>query len=498
MELPPAELAGQLGKAMSRKVLGLDIRSDSVSAVLVKSSLRESRIAACLTVSIPETAPDPASAWRAAMETIAGKMDLEGADCAVAMPAVFFSSRNLRVPFVNAKKIRMVLPFEMEPSLPLPADDLAIDFSLLPGAAPQGETEVLAVAVEKARLSALVDALAGVAIDPERVTMSGLASAVWVGRTTGPEDALLCLDVSRTFGGLFIVTAEGVRLIRSFPLPADPAARERAVRGHVRTTLGALSETEGTPREPGEAVVTGDGLEGMDLEKLAADLPLALRPADLRVSLKVHCEEELLPAWNAARMDGALALALAEIEGVACLNFHRSQFPGRKIVSRYRGPLSRTGALAAAVLLLMFASVIIQSYLQQNRLAELDRQIAAVFSETFPEVKKPADPYQQMLIGLQELKKSAALPGEAAPALRSIDILKNISDSIPDEISVVFERVVLGPDSILISGTTAAFNSVDEIKGHLERIAGFKKVTISSANTDRTGKEVNFQLKVDL
>jgi Tfp pilus assembly protein PilN len=197
-------------------------------------------------------------------------------------------------------------------------------------------------------------------------------------------------------------------------------------------------------------------------------------------------------------MNGALALALGEIEGVEGLNFHRGQFPGRKIVSRYRAPLIRTGAMAAAVLLLMFASVLIQSHLQQRRIAELDQQIAAVFSETFPEVKKPADPYQQMQIGLQELKKNAALPGEVLPAAHSIDILKSISDSIPTETAVVLERMVLGPDSILISGTTAAFNAVDEIKGHLERVAGFKKVTISSANTDRSGKEVNFQLKVDL
>jgi hypothetical protein len=96
------------------------------------------------------------------------------------------------------------------------------------------------------------------------------------------------------------------------------------------------------------------------------------------------------------------------------------------------------------------------------------------------------------------LKKGAALPGEALSTLRSIDILKSISDNIPEQIQVVLDRMVIGPETILISGTTAAFNAVDEIKGHLERIGEFKKVTISSANMDRTGKEVNFQLKVDL
>jgi type II secretion system protein L len=483
---------------MSRKVLGLDIRSDSVGAVLVKSSLRESRIAACLSVPIPETAPGGPDGLRAALETLSAQMDLAGADCVVSIPAVFFSSRNLQVPFSHPKKIRMVLPFEIEPHLPFQADDLAIDFSILSGGSAQEPTEVLAVAVQRARLAAVIEALAGVDIDPERITMSGLSTAVWAGRGAAPEETQLCLDIGRTFGALFIVAGNSVRLIRSFPLPDDPALRTRVVQNHIRTTLGAYFEMEGRSAAPEHGLVTGDGLEGMKLEELAASLPLALQVSDLRESLKVVPEKENVPSWSAARLDGALALALAEIEGLECLNFHRGQFPGKKIVSRHRENLIRTGALAAAVLVLMFASVLIQSYLQQRRLSELDQQIAAVFREAFPEVQKIADPYQQMQIRLQELKKGAALPGEALPSVRSIDVLKGISDSIPEEVTVVFDRMVLGPDSILISGTTAAFNSVDEIKGHLERIAGFKKVTISSANTDRTGKEVNFQLKVDL
>jgi len=483
---------------MSRKIISLDMRSESINAVLVKSSLRESRIAACRSVPIPETATDVAEAWRGALETVVEQMDLAGTDCAVSIPAVFFSSRNLQVPFSNAKKIRMVLPFELEPFLPFQADDLAIDFSTREGVADPAGTEVLAVAIAKERLAAVIAALAGAGIDPERVTVSGLPVAAWLGRSAAPDDALLCLDVCRTFAALFVIAANRVCLMRSFPLSSDPPARERAIRHHIRTTLGALAEMEGLPREIGEIAITGDGLTGIDLEKLAAALPLPVRRVNIRESLNVNFEKELEPSWDATRMDGALALAMAEIEGVECLNFHRSQFPGKKMVARYREPLIKTGVLAAAVLLLMFASVIIQSYLQQRRLAELDRQIAAVFSETFPDVKKPADPYQQMQIGLQELRKSAALPGEALPAALSIDILKNISDSIPETITVVFERMVLGPESILISGTTGGFNAVDEVKGHLERIAGFKKVTISSANTDRSGKDVNFQLKVDL
>ncbi len=323
------------------------------------------------------------------------------------------------------------------------------------------------------------------------------AAAAWIGRNIEPDQTVLCLDIGETSGALFVVAGARVRLIRAFPLPADPAARGRAVRSHIRLTMGALNELSAAPKPPAAIFLTGSGIAGMNLEVLADALPIELKPADLTRLLGVPHDDDA-GAWDPLRMDGALALVLAEIEGLESLNVYRSQFPGRKIISRHRENLVRTGVLAAAVLVLMFASVLIQSTLLSRRVADLDQQIASVFREAFPDAKKVADPYQQMQINLQELKKNAALPGEALSTLRSIDILKSISDSIPDEIQVVLDRMVIGPETILISGTTAAFNAVDEIKGHQERIGEFKKVTISSANMDRTGKEVNFQLKVDL
>ncbi len=483
---------------MSRKILGLDIRSDHVSAVLVKSSLRETRVAASMSVAVHSDGQEPGG-LHAALETIAAAMDLTGADCAAAIPAALFSCRTLFVPFANAKKIRMVLPFELEPSLPHSAEDLTIDFTVIADTPPGEQTEVLVAALEKARLAPFIADLTASGLEPERVTLGGLATAVWIGRTAEPPGtAALCLDLGEASGALFAVTAAQLRLVRSFPLTADPAARHRVLRSILRTTIGALEEKGIAAEPPVPLFVTGSGSRKTSMESLAAGLPVALQTADLARRIGVRAEVGELEDWDPAVMDGALALALAEIEGIECMNFHRGQFLGRKIFSRYREQLTRTGALAAAVLLLMFGSVLVQSHLYQRRLAALDQQMAEIFRQTFPDVKKVADPFQQMQINLQGLRKSIPNAGEAATEVRSIDVLKNISESIPDEISVVFERMVIGADSVLISGTTAAFNSVDDIKGRLERIAGFKKVTISSANTDRSGKEVNFQIKVDL
>ncbi len=59
---------------MSRKVLGIDIRNESVSAVLVKTSIRENRIDthAYIPISDPEDDPDHI---KTALEALTGQID---------------------------------------------------------------------------------------------------------------------------------------------------------------------------------------------------------------------------------------------------------------------------------------------------------------------------------------------------------------------------------------------------------------------------------------
>jgi hypothetical protein len=261
VDLPDPQLAGRLSRRrgidiMSRKVLGLDIRSDSLCAVLVKGSLRESRIAASLTVPIA-TAGDEPGGLPAALEAVAAAMDLQNADCVVCVPASLFSCRNVFVPFGNAKKIRMVLPYELEPHLPYPADEMLVDFTILGGSEDRGETELLTVAVERQRLAR--------SCRPCRrqdragtVTLSGFAAPHGSAATSSrirPPSAW----TSTRRPGRCSSSRRQVRLIRTFPLPADPAARGRAIRSHIRLTMGALQRF-GSPKPPAAIFLTGSGI----------------------------------------------------------------------------------------------------------------------------------------------------------------------------------------------------------------------------------------------
>ena len=99
---------------------------------------------------------------------------------------------------------------------------------------------------------------------------------------------------------------------------------------------------------------------------------------------------------------------------------------------------------------------------------------------------------------MQEAKKSAVSQSTVGPHIRSIDILNSISQRIPDSIKVDVTRMVISPETVIISGTTDDFESPNDIKSKLEQVEFFKKVTISSTNLDRSGNEVRFVLKVEL
>ncbi len=150
------------------------------------------------------------------------------------------------------------------------------------------------------------------------------------------------------------------------------------------------------------------------------------------------------------------------------------------------------------MLALLLFSAITETYTLNRKLNLFDRQIEEVYRTTFPNVKRVVDPYREMQINVQEAKKSAVIQSTAGPHIRSIDILNDISRSVPENIKVDVTRLVISQENVLISGSTDDFKSVDDIKGNLENVTDFKKVTITSSNLDRSGKGVRFQLKVEL
>jgi hypothetical protein len=426
-------------------------------------------------------------------------MDLTGSDFVVSIPANQVIFRNLQIPFSNIKKIRMVLPFELETTLPYAAEDLVIDFHTLNGTPAGDKTELLAAAIEKSKLSPYLDALTSIQADPEKLTLGGLPTALCLANQADPEEDQLFIEIDDTYGTLFIMAGGRLQLIRSFPLPSAGPSKAPQLCAQIQQTLAAFLESSEFNFEPIEVVASGIGLDETDIiPQLSRALDMPVKTASIVDRLDIPMGTNAERPWIPVQMDNALALALMEVEGHEGLNFHKGQFAAQKFLAKHKGPLIKTGILAAAVLVLFFFNLIMDAYTLNKHLHRINSQMTQVFKATFPEVKTIRYPYQEMQAKIRETKKTAAFEDEAGPHIRSIDLLNSISEKIPDNITVNLARLVIQPDNVIISGTTDTYNSVDSIKNRLEQIQHFKKVTINSSNIDRSGNEVRFMLKLEL
>ena len=141
---------------MSRKILGLDIQNDAVSAALVRSSIKGNRVEAYQRVPISGQ-DDIEDAFIQSLETITQRIDVAGSVCVAAVPTDQISFRNVRVPFKDQKKIRQILPFELEPTLPFPVDDIIIDFHPVNMS---DHSDIIAATMDKSRLQFYLESLA--------------------------------------------------------------------------------------------------------------------------------------------------------------------------------------------------------------------------------------------------------------------------------------------------------------------------------------------------
>ncbi|MEW6673902.1 MAG: type II secretion system protein GspL [Thermodesulfobacteriota bacterium] len=483
---------------MSRMILGFDIRKDAVSAVLLQSRIKGISIEAHAYSPLSEAGGIRDGVYDC-MNRLMKQADITGAACIVAYPSEKIFYRNIRVPFKEQKKIRQILPYELEPTLPLPVEDLIIDFDI-PGLNSQNShTPLLAAAVEISDLEAFVQTLAEFKVVPTVLTAGGYAAALRVAATKGLPDACFFIDAGVHHCGVFVIISGRVCYARSFSLPPDGSVRSSVIYSHVKQTAAAVKEVLQMEITAGGFLITGCGAEDKSIiNDLARKLEAPVTGTDLVKGSEVTVKNPVVNAWNPLRMDNALALALNELEGVPVFNFRKGPLAPRKHWVEYKKHFIRTGILAGAIVLFAFMDIVIDNHFMEQKVDRLDARITQIFQTTFPHIRKVVDPLQQMRVQIQNTKKQTVFSESPSKNIRNIDILHGIITLIPDNADLELNRVVIGPGSVQISGYTDTFNSVNNIQRRLQGGKLFKTVTIQSANIEKSLNRVNFKLDLQL
>lgn len=496
---------------MQRNILGLDISADAITAVQVKSDLKGYHVTGGSRVEIV-TDDGFDDALKALLDRIGYANDI----CITAIPGEHASYRNLQMPFRDTKKIRQTLPFEIETMVPFPVEDIVIDFTIINRS---GQSEILAVSVKKAFISQYLARLENHGIYPDVLDIRCVPIVSWLIRQEKTPDNGLFIELNEKMATMSLYLKKRVVLIRTFalngvsippPIPRSGNGKNADIRtsgqfesrllplcSMVENTIHAFGSQKNEIVRPERIFFTGAGALNPETESLLSrffDIPA--EQINLSRDKRVHMDDKISRNWNPALMNGALALALRDSKHGQGFNFRKDEFEVKKQYSGLRKEIRSSVVLFLVILSFVAVDLGVDYYLMKKRVRMLDQKIAEVFKQTFPEVKRIVDPLQQLKVKIDEVKRSVVSHPGMGGAGKVLDILRDISERVPGSLDVHITRMVIDPDTVRISGKTDTFNTVDNIKNGLESSSFFSAAAISSANLDRTGKGVKFEIKL--
>ncbi|MBW2609595.1 MAG: PilN domain-containing protein [Deltaproteobacteria bacterium] len=266
----------------------------------------------------------------------------------------------------------------------------------------------------------------------------------------------------------------------------------------VQNTIHSFGWQTNKVIRPEKTFFTGIGsLDPVTGDLLNRFLDTPVERINLSKDKRVRMDYSIEQAWNPSLMDGALALALRDTKRGGGFNLRKDEFEIKKQYFGLKNEIRKVAAFLIIILLFLIVDLGVDYYFLNKRYRIANQRSTELFRQTFPDAKKiQGSAYDNMISKMKEQKKSAFLiPGIKADQ-RVLDLIKDISQRVPKSSDLHITSMVVDLETVRISGETDTFNTVDNIKSGLEPSEYFSAVTISSANLDRTGKRVKFEMKL--
>ena len=379
---------------MTIKILGVDFRKESVSAVLIRGSYKGVWLDAHAHIPL-ERPEDLEKGISSCLEIVSGQADLP-AVCVAALPADLFFYRNIVLPFTDTQKIDQMLPYELEQSLPVPADDLVIDFIPVSHAMPErkfmprlgqmlgfgaeaASARFLAAAIEKTRLAAYLSCLKQSGLEPERIVPGGYALCLCLMHATSSPSNWLLVDADKDHTALFIVLSRTLTVIRAFPGSGLSPSAEFLFPLIQQTLLGSDKDILIDQIFLAGCLSDASGDASAVASVLSEKSGLPVHPVNLIADAGVRLKSELPSSWRQETGDSALGAALARMNSYPGLNLRKGAFGLRTSWVACRSGFLRAGAVAglAVLMALAYAQIDTQSSGKAACLSEQPHQPGA-------------------------------------------------------------------------------------------------------------------------
>jgi general secretion pathway protein L len=343
------------------------------------------------------------------------------------LSAALFAQRTVELPLDNLRKVREVLPGQMQGEIALPVEEAVFD------ALPVGIKSYLVLWARKADLRQAIDTFREAGCEPQVVTSAPFA---WSFLPECPANAVVCDGAA-----LAVISGDRVTFARAFNAD-EPQKR-------VAATLAAL-ELSGVTLPPrliffgGESALLAAG-DGLSLPTERLKMPDSLAP--------LFKTDEAFQ-----QLAGLLAVARACQAG-ALPDFRRSDLAWRAGDAALLRKMTMTAALAAVMVILLFVSKGLQYRAVKTDLASLDKSIASLYREVFPGRIKAVDEVAEVKGEIRKL--TGADEGGFF-----LDVLKKLAEAKGNTVNGLYEAELEG-GNLRVKGDARSAQAVNEFKSAL-------------------------------
>jgi general secretion pathway protein L len=511
------------------RILGLDLGSHTVKAVLFETSMRAYSTHLVAAVKRAQEG-DRSETLRAALRQLFAEHPIQADQVIVALSG---PTHGITLPFTDARRIEQTLPFEIEGQLPFDLESAVFDYQI--ASQQEKKSDLLVGVVRKEELRGLLQILSEVNVDPRIVTHPGIVyqnllplvadapdasnpavaivdigherTSVAIGAPGGP------VEFARTFsgGGRDLTRA----LAAEFHVPladaeawkidhgavasgVEGADAQRAAGAFVRGLQGVLRELRQTfkshgartRRQVGRVYLCGGTatLRGID-EQVASDLSVPTERLQLPLELANRGPETDHP-----KLAQAYALALrGHATGAKAprFNFRRGEFAFKGDFDYARGKIGRLAVFAAALLVLLITSGSVRNAVLTRREQAVDDRLCEATQRVLGTCERNYDRALNMMHGTES-------PAADVPRLSAVTLTAELTQRIPRDVNVTIDQLEVALDRISLRGLADSNKQVDTITTALKNFRCFKEVAQRRVERTRDGQRVQFGLDIQV
>jgi general secretion pathway protein L len=471
------------------RILGIDIDRSAVRAAVLRTALRRTELERYLQIPSTEPAGSPGQLpeLHEALSNLLRAIGKPPDAVVTSLDGTQASLRTVELPVAASKRVSEVLPFELESMLPFDIVDAVVDHQ--PIGTKDGQLQLLAAAVLKARVSEHLALFHGTAIDPREIAVG--AAGLEGLRALCPEltqAPVALLELCDREANVCVLERGHTTFARTISVGWDGDAKHEAELWQgVHRTLAAYRAGGGAALD--KLYLVGIGPLSELAPWLARELSLAVDVLTLpRVTAPNTSTPPDLPVF--AR---AAALAARLTASGKRLNLRSGEFASKRGQNELASYVNLAAICGVCVLLASTISLKAEQSVLQDEQDALRKRLKDTTQQIFG--KAEGDP--------QKVGAMLASPQNDNPLPRfdAYDALAAISEAVPQEITheVRHLRIDLADDKkegqVELQGALASIDQRDQIVTKLEAHGCFVDIERGRTSPGRTANEINYQLE---